>query len=40
MVAPILKGNLLSGITLKIGLWIVAILRALKLTETFLAVSN
>ena len=40
MVIPILMGNLFSGIILKIAFWIVAVLSALKLIETFLAVSN
>ncbi len=39
MVIPILMGNFLSGMILKIAFWIVAILSALKLAETCLAVS-
>ena len=38
MVIPILMGNLLKGIILKIALWLVIGLSSLKLLETFVAV--
>ena len=38
MVIPILMGNLLKGIILKIALWLVIGLSSLKLFETFVAV--
>jgi|TARA_B100000586_G_C19969975_1_gene367394 hypothetical protein len=40
MLIPILMGNFLNGIILKIAFWIVAILSALKLLETFAAIAN
>ncbi len=39
LIIPILMGNLFRGLILKIAFWIVAILSALKLLETFVAVS-
>ena len=39
LIIPILMGNLFRGLLLKIAFWIVAILSALKLLETVVAVS-
>ena len=39
LIVPILMGNLFGGLILKIAFWIVATLSALKLLETFVAVS-
>jgi hypothetical protein len=39
LIIPILMGNFFGGLILKIAFWIVAILSALKLLETFVAVS-
>ena len=39
LIIPILMSNLFGGLILKIAFWIVATLSALKLLETFVAVS-
>ena len=39
LIIPILMGNFFGGLILKIAFWVVAILSALKLLETFVSVS-